>query len=197
MLTRILSNLRRQWLGASLGMLALFVALGGTLVFAQGGDPNRVRACVIDTSPSSPNVRIIGENESCPERSTPRDWAIQGPQGPQGAEGPVGPVSPLLGPDPPSYAELSDQFNFSLSRTKTLKSSTAVNGVPHKTATSPACPSTHPKVIGGGYETSGVNPQVPFLVLFNQQIAGKRWKVTTLGLQVSPWSLTAYIVCRK
>jgi hypothetical protein len=206
MLTRILSNLRRQWLGASLGMLALFVAIGGATVFAHGGDPNQVHACVISgTGGSSPNVRIVGANETCPGGSNAVDWAIQGPPGPQGPQGgkgdqgeqgPAAPVSPLVGPDPPSYAALADQFNFSLSGKKTLKNTTAVNGVPHKTATSPACPSTHPKVIAGGYETSGVTTNV-FFVAFNQQISGKRWRATTLAFQQAPWSLTAYIVCKK
>jgi hypothetical protein len=202
MLTRILSNLRRQWLGASLGMLALFVAIGGATVFAQGGDPNRVRACVFDSSPpSEPNVRIIGENESCPARSTPRDWAIQGPQGPQGAEGPAGPaaLSPLQSPDPPSFAALAEDFNFSISKYKIVKKSSPLSTASGKGATTGPCPATHKKLHAGGYETTGVPANaINFLPLISMALPGPRWHATAVwATPTAPWRITAYIVCKK
>jgi hypothetical protein len=199
MLTRTLSNLRRQWLGASLGMLALFVALGGTMVFAQGGDPNRVHACFIDTSPGSPNVRIIGENESCPARSTPRDWAIQGPQGAEGSAGPPGPLPLLQSPDPPSFAELSDQFNFTIQSSKTLQNSTPMNNLPFKGVKSPPCALNFPKPVTGGYDTTGIVSNATFVLMMNTlHPIQKRWLVSAAANNHgNPWRLTAYIVCKK
>jgi hypothetical protein len=88
MLPKLHARLRRPSPALAVALLALFVALGG-VVSAHGGDPNQVHACVVPTTggPSSPNVRIVGENETCPAGSTARDWAIQGPAGPPGPAG--------------------------------------------------------------------------------------------------------------
>jgi hypothetical protein len=203
MLTRTLSNLRRQWLGASLGMLALFVAIGGATVFAHGGDPNQVHACVISgTGGSSPNVRIVGANESCPGGSTAVDFAIQGPQGPQGEKGDAGergPAGAAPGPDPGSFAELSDQFNFTIKKSTTLQNSTPMNNLPFKGVKSPPCPSNFPKAVTGGYDTTGLVSNAQFVVTLNTlHPIQKRWIVSAIANnQGNPWQLTAYIVCKK
>jgi hypothetical protein len=77
----------------SAGLLVAGVVIGvladGTLVGAQSGGV--VYACVFD-NPTGPNTRIVAEADlPCPERSTLRSWAQQGPAGPQGASGPPGP----------------------------------------------------------------------------------------------------------
>jgi hypothetical protein len=77
----------------SAGLLVAGVVIGvladGTLVGAQSGGV--VYACVFDY-PTGPNTRIVAEADlPCPERSTLRSWAQQGPAGPQGASGPPGP----------------------------------------------------------------------------------------------------------
>jgi hypothetical protein len=208
MLGRLLSNLRRQWLGTSLGMLALFVALGG-VVLAQGGDPNRVRACVFNEAPpSEPNVRIIGENESCPVRSTPRDWAIQGPQGPKGdtgERGEAGPPPAVLSSDPPSFKELASAVNFSLKGYKVLKKSTPTNNGRLKEVQTKDCDKPYPNVVTGGYETEGVPAgRSDFHLLMNELLdvapvfgADDVWRVVAIWGGGTPWRLTAYIVCKK
>jgi hypothetical protein len=157
---------------------------------------------VDDVNTDRANVIIVGPNEQCRAGFEPRDWAIQGPQGPAGPAGatgetgPAAPVSPMLSSDPPSFAELSDEFNFSVKNTKTLKKSTVLNTQKVKGVVSPKCPSTHPKVLGGGYETTGVVSA--FAILINQQVIdGKAWQVSAATEQTTPWQLTSYIVCKK
>ena len=89
----------------SAGLLVAGVVIGvladGTLVGAQSGGV--VYACVFD-NPTGPNTRIVAEADlPCPERSTLRSWAQQGPAGPQGASGPPGPkgATGIQGPPGP------------------------------------------------------------------------------------------------
>ena len=60
--------------------------VGGALVHAQGGGAAEIRACVVPVAgnPSAPNIRILGQGESCPGGTTPLNWNAQGPAGPPG-----------------------------------------------------------------------------------------------------------------
>src|SRR5919199_3005888 len=71
----------RQWGGVALGLLALFVALGGQ-VFAHGGDTSLVHGCIKINETSNANVIVVGPTDSCPEGYTAQDWQISGTPGP-------------------------------------------------------------------------------------------------------------------
>lgn len=78
----------------NLPIILLSIAIGSlstiliTTVFAHGGDPAKIHACVRPTLLNgAPNVRIIGAGANCNNNESPLDWNIQGIQGPPGSGG--------------------------------------------------------------------------------------------------------------
>jgi len=89
-----------------LATLALFFALGGTIVHAHGGDAQAIHACVNNTTGE---VTVFADNtgygnpDSRCQRPTEQhalDWSMTGPAGPAGAKGDPGPAG-QTGPQGP------------------------------------------------------------------------------------------------
>lgn len=106
---------RRVWhtpvVRGGVAVAAGMLAGGAVVVGAQSGDDTTVHACVGSgpSSPSTPNVRILADAESCAsDRETTHQWAVRGPQGPQGVQGAPGIQGPPGPPGEPGSSSISE-----------------------------------------------------------------------------------------
>ncbi len=58
-------------------LLMIALTAGATWVFAHGGDPDLVHACVND---DSGGIRIVGPNEECKSKESALDWPAYNPE---------------------------------------------------------------------------------------------------------------------
>ena len=82
-----------------LGVVAGSLA-GGVFVYAQGSGAGDISACVLPTTGTAANVRIIGAGERCPA-GTPVNWNAQRPAGPPGTAAEVSPQDVAVALKPP------------------------------------------------------------------------------------------------
>jgi hypothetical protein len=67
-----------------IGLLALFVALGGTTYAAARGSTGKLHACVSGDG----SVRLVKAGKRCAKGQRAVVWNVKGPAGPRGANGP-------------------------------------------------------------------------------------------------------------
>jgi hypothetical protein len=196
-------------IGAAIGVL-----VGGSFVWAHGGDTNLVHGCVYSGGQhTSYNVRIVGAGESCPAGSSPVDWSIAGPAGPAGAPGAAGAPGPA-GPPTPKSEIRSEIVGMGIPRRtiRVVEESTGTNALSYKTVTA-WCPASHALLVSGGFTTAPTGPIPPTFraelsgVLFNARTtSGSRqgWKVTIARYAINifdrrkprqPWRLTSRAEC--
>jgi hypothetical protein len=181
---------------------AIGVLIGGSLVWAHGGDTALVHGCY-NPSFQGPNTRIVGANEPCPAGFTAVDWSIAGPAGPAGAPGPAGPPGP-----PPSTPELrSSMAEIGIPRTTIRRSSSAsaFTTAAQKTVTA-RCPASHPLVVSGGFSTVGERRGVGGQLMPVNRAAPRNrqgregWTISIVRIYVGPahpWRLTVYAECAR
>ena len=196
-------------IGAAIGVL-----VGGSFVWAHGGDTNLVHGCVY-TGGQYPaqNVRIVAASESCPAGSSPVDWSIAGPAGPAGTPGPAGAPGPA-GPPTPKSEIRSEIVGMGIPRRtiRVFEDSIGPSTVGYKTLTV-WCPASHALVVSGGYTTTPSGPIPPTYraelggVIANARTtSGRRqgWRVTILRAAIGlfdrhkprqPWRLTTRAEC--
>ena len=156
---RALKSVTLVAIGAAIGVL-----VGGSFVWAHGGDTNLVHGCVY-TGGQYPaqNVRIVAASESCPAGSSPVDWSIAGPAGPAGAPGPTGPPGSVgaagprgpAGPVPPAATIDRSIARVGLPRPNITYVQASAG--PDRTTKSVIawCPRTHPLLVSGTYRITG------------------------------------------
>src|SRR5262249_57852655 len=100
-----LERSRRNIMTRAAGIAGAFVV---ALALAPiSADAQQIFACVNN---SSGEVKLVGQNATCPNNATLVAWNVVGPQGvpgPAGPAGPVGPVGPAgaIGPAGPAGAQ--------------------------------------------------------------------------------------------
>jgi hypothetical protein len=108
----------------TLAALALFFALGGTMVHAHGGDAQAIHACVNNATGEvtllSDNTGYGNPNSRCqrPNEQHALDWNVAGPPGSQGAPGPQGAAGPPGPAGPPGKASKTAAINLPWYETK-------------------------------------------------------------------------------
>jgi hypothetical protein len=220
-----ISSVLARWRAAGFVILAVFVGLGGSLVFAHGGDSGRIHGCVDPATGADgrPNVIIVAPNAGCPAGYNAQDWSIEGPPGPQGATGQAGAQGPPAavatdsgGLDNPEFAELKETGGAIARKlvpkgTKTFTKTVGPNKNALKTAQR-LCPATHPDLVSGGPDFTNVEPAQ---IVFAQNQAGlfgwgqpfrEGWQTIAIhqphaghegGANNHSWALKVTVVCKE
>ena len=166
-------------LGVVAGMLA-----GGVLGYAQGGGAGDISACLLPTTGTAANVRIIGAGERCPT-GTPLNWNAQGPAGPPGTAAELSPqdVAVALKPPPGGSADTTAAAvarNIKLSaktgkptitKSKSFATKGSYNGGEVR------CPASFPVAVTGGFSVKGI-AFPPGSVLANHPVVLNWWNGT-------------------
>jgi hypothetical protein len=191
----------------------------GTAVWADGGDPDQVHACVDTVDTSRPNVIVVAPGESCPAGTTPVHWpasaagAVPNFNAPDELAVDSGSVADSAIPKKGVVKKLYKPLGVLLGKEKTVtKEFGPAQADPFAPASSltgtTACPASHPLRISGGYEVVEPPFGVPFAfsVWNNSPIGSHAWsttiaalggKFTGTGIQLAVFSLKVSATCVK
>jgi hypothetical protein len=225
MARRLASQVAQQWMGVTLGLLALIVALGGT-VMAHGGDATQVHACTEDGNTIRANTLIVAPDGSCPAGWTAKDWSVQGPvgpkgdagapgepgaQGPQGAAGEAGPAAAGTTPDSdPSFGAMKKDSSI-VAKLLPPGSKTYVHKSPKNTSiyktVQVLCPAERPNLVSGGFDLDGLAPADVTLAMNQAGLFGwgapfkEGWQTIAIRKAkpgpLPSWALKVTAVCKK
>jgi hypothetical protein len=155
--TQAASEWRRGWVKVGVGVLA-GAALGGGVVYADGGDPSQVHACVNSTDEGRPNVIIVDPNDGCPSGYSPRHWSIQGPKGDPGPQGPSAQEDPVAAP-PADLLRFENRISRGVGKKKPRKVErrSGLSNVAGKVVDA-KCGGLTPRLVGGTFSARRLPP---------------------------------------
>jgi len=142
------------------------------VIYAHGGDANKIHACVNTLAGS---IRIVGASGGCRRGETPLDWNIQGPPGQPGSPGEDGAPGGLSG-----HEIVTAQIVLA-----PLAQGEAIA----------ECP-TGKKVLGGGYEDSLVDGFAVIQISRSRPDGDNKWIVSGRSFHsLVNATLTAFAIC--